>query len=119
MAARQQEWRRIRKRGSRWEAQVRRRGLPEVTKRFGRKLDAEAWAAVDESEITRGVFRDRAIAAQFVFNDLIVCSPSEVTPSKKGAERYQIDLMSRDSLARVVLSNLTAHCIADWRDRNS
>jgi len=61
----------IRKRGSRWEAQVRRRGLPEVTKRFDRKLDAEAWAAVVDSEITRGVFRDRATAAQDVFDDLL------------------------------------------------
>jgi integrase len=109
----------FRKRGLRWEAQVRRRGLPEVTKRFDRKVDAEAWAAVVESEITRGVFRDRATAAQFTFDDLLARYALEVTPSKKGAgaERCQIDLMRRDPLARVVLSNLTAHCIADWRDR--
>lgn len=109
----------IRKRGASWEAQVRRRGIPEVTKSFARKVDAEAWAAVVESEVTRGVFRDRATAAQYVFGDLLDRYAHEVTPSKKGAdaERSQIAQMRRDPLARTVLSNLNAHTVAAWRDR--
>lgn len=109
----------IRKRGSKWEAQVRRRGIPEVTKRFDRKVDAEAWSAVVESEITRGVFRDRATAAQYTFEELLDRYAGEITPTKKGAsaERYLIERIRQDPLARTVLSNLTAHSIAAYRDR--
>jgi integrase len=109
----------IRQRSSGWEAQIRRRGIPVVTKTFKRKVDAESWAAVVESEIVRGVFRDRATAAQFTFGDLLERYLREVTPTKKGAsaERVQILALQRDPLSRCVLSNLSAHDVAAWRDR--
>ena len=109
----------IRKRGSRWEAQIRRRGLPEITKTFARRTEADAWVAVVESEVVRGVYQDRSLAAEFTFGDLLGRYALEVTPTKKGAhaERCQIEAMRRDPLARIVMSDLAGRDVADWRDR--
>lgn len=47
----------FRKRGPyQWEAQIRRKGYPAQSKTFNTKAEAEAWANVVESEMTRGVW---------------------------------------------------------------
>ncbi|HYS62614.1 MAG TPA: hypothetical protein VEN30_02165, partial [Paraburkholderia sp.] len=50
----------IRKRGQyQWEAQVRRRGYPAQSKTFTTKAEADAWASMIESEMSRGVWVSR------------------------------------------------------------
>ena len=57
-----------------WQCQVIRKGFPQQTKTFQSKAEAAAWAAVVESEMTRGVWRDR--------------SESERTTLGEAVERY-------------------------------
>ena len=45
-----------------WQAIVRRKGYPSQTRTFRAKRDAEAWARGIESEMDRGVWRDRSEA---------------------------------------------------------
>ncbi len=47
----------IRKRGPyQWEAQIPRKGYPPQNKTFNTKSEADAWAAMIESEMARGVW---------------------------------------------------------------
>ena len=44
----------IRKRGSSWQAQVRREGSPAVSKSFPTKAEASVWARALEAQIDKG-----------------------------------------------------------------
>jgi hypothetical protein len=45
-----------------WQVAVRKKGYPPQYKTFRTRKEAEAWAAVVESEMVRGVWRDRSAA---------------------------------------------------------
>ena len=50
----------IRKRGPyQWAVQIRRKGYPPQNKTFTTKAEADAWAAMTESEMARGVWISR------------------------------------------------------------
>ena len=51
----------IRQRGSNWEAQIRRKGWPNLSRNFSTKADARAWATVIESEIERAAQESLAL----------------------------------------------------------
>ncbi|MGC9162966.1 MAG: site-specific integrase, partial [Thiomonas sp.] len=42
------------RRGNGWRAQVRRKGMPTISRTFDLKADAEAWAREIEREVQRG-----------------------------------------------------------------
>ncbi|MBF6992264.1 MULTISPECIES: Shufflon-specific DNA recombinase [Cupriavidus] len=109
----------IRQRGSNWEAQIRRKGWPTLSRSFSTKADARAWATVIESEIERGVFIDRTEAEKNTLGDLIRRYLQEVSGQKKGAEseRYRLTAMLRDPLAQVKVAALSGKLIAEWRDK--
>jgi len=44
----------IRRRGTRWQSVIRRKGLPKQSRAFAIRADAEAWAREIESEMDRG-----------------------------------------------------------------
>ena len=76
----------IRKRGdSQWQVRVRRRGHGSQTKTFVTKAEAEAWAAVVESEMARGVFVSRKEAENTTLSEALARYEREVIPAKKGA----------------------------------
>ena len=75
----------IRKRGDlQWQAIVKRKGHPLLSKTFTNRKDAEAWATVIESEMVRGVFVSRAEAERTTLNECIERYEEEVTPTKRG-----------------------------------
>lgn len=75
----------LRKRGAyQWEAQVRRRGYPASSKTFETKADAEAWASMIESEMSRGVWVSRAEGESTTLLELLDRYEREITPYKKG-----------------------------------
>ncbi len=75
----------IRKRGDlQWQAQVRRKGHPNLTKTFNTKADAESWARDIESKLDKGIFLDYTSAQQTTFAMAIKRYKTEVTPNKKG-----------------------------------
>lgn len=50
------------KRASGWQVQIRKQGYQSISKRFGRKAEAEIWARITESEMDRGVYIYRSEA---------------------------------------------------------
>lgn len=64
--------------GSKWRAQVRRKGHPTVTRTFEKKALAERWALQVETEIRGGAFADERKLAEFTIGDLIERYEEEV-----------------------------------------
>lgn len=106
-------------RGGRWEAQVRRRGRPTLSRTFKAKIDADAWASQIESEIARGVYRDRSQAERYSLGDILTRYGEEVSPHKKSAdaEAGRIAFLLRDPISRLRLSDLRPTDVAAFRDR--
>lgn len=101
-----------------WQAQVRRRGRRTLSRTFRTKADAQAWAAQIESEIVRGVYRDRCAAERWSLRDLLRRYQSEITPKKKSAaaEHARIDVLLRLPMVHRRLSDLSAQDFAAFRD---
>lgn len=109
----------FRKRVGNWQAIIRRDGYPYQSKTFDTKAEAEAWAAIIESEMTRGVFVERKEAEQTTLDEALDRYEREVTLAKKGApqERLRIRAWKRDPLALRSLASIRGADIATWRDR--
>lgn len=101
-----------------WKAQVRKHGLPTVTKTFKIKHDAEVWARSVEADQDRGVFVNRSEADRVTIGDLIDRYIKEVTPHKRSAEqeRYRM-LFLKKTFGHYSASQLQSKHIAAFRDR--
>ncbi|MBU2858336.1 site-specific integrase [Acidithiobacillus ferrooxidans] len=73
-----------------WQAIVRRKGHPSQTKTFRAKKDAEAWARSIESEMVRGVWRDRSEAESATLKECLERYAEEIIPTKKGDGRREL-----------------------------
>jgi integrase len=109
----------IRKRGSSYQAQVRREGYPPLSRTFASKADASAWArdqerAIDRAELPISIKELKNITVA----NLLRRYCETVTLSKRGAgpERYRIRTLLAHSLAQVALSRLSPATIAAYRD---
>jgi integrase len=109
----------ILKRGDSWQAKVRRKGYPPISRTFDSKADADKWARLVEGEMDRGAFIDRREADSTTLDMALDRYGREVTPRKKGAkqELLRIRAWRRDPLAKFALSNLRGSDLAAWRDR--
>lgn len=109
----------ITSRGDKWQAKIRRDGYPAKSKTFSKHADAEAWARIQESEMDRGVWRDRSSAESTTFHALLKQYLKDVVPSKRGAdvEELRIKSLQNDDIAKFKLAALTPTILADWRDR--
>ena len=109
----------IRKRGERWQAQVRLQGNPLVTKTFTLKGDAEAWARQQEVSIERGEIESgRRSLKAFLLKDLLERYEVELTPLKRGAvsEACRIRTLKAATIASLSLDKLTPSVLARHRD---
>lgn len=110
----------IRKRGNyQWEAQVRRRGYPAQSKTFNTKFEAEAWASMIESEMSRGVWVSRSEAEATTLFEALKRYEEEISLLKKGAaqESSVIKTCQAVELARRPLAAIRSSDIAKLRDR--
>ncbi|TAL82095.1 MAG: site-specific integrase [Beijerinckiaceae bacterium] len=110
----------IRKRGERWQAQVRLQGHAPLAKTFRHKSDAEAWARQQEVAIERGEIQSaRRSLRAYVLSDLLARYESEVTPCKRGAasELYRIKTLKAASIASLPLDKVTSNTLALYRDQ--
>ena len=108
----------IRKRNGKYQAQVRRDGVPSVSKTFIHKKDAIVWvrgleARIDASEI------NITVPKLITLRDILVRYAKEITPHKKGKEQEsrRINRLLRDPIADFKLSKLNSASIATFRDR--
>lgn len=101
-----------------WEVQVRRRGWPSQTKTFDTKAEAEAWAAMIESEMNRGVWLDRSEAEATTLGALLDRYETEVVPALKGAirERSVLYLWRQTPLAKRTVATIRSGDVAQQRD---
>lgn len=109
----------IRKRGQyQWEAQVRRRGYPAQTKTLTSKAEAEAWAKMIESEMSRGVWVSRSEAEATTLYEALKRYEEEVSFSKRGAaqEISVLNAYKAIDLARRPLATIRGADIAKVRD---
>ncbi len=70
-----------------WRVQVRRHGHPAQSRTFNSKAEADAWAAMTESEMARGVWLSRGEAERTTLHEALDRYEREVTPSKRSAEQ--------------------------------
>lgn len=108
----------IRKRGDKWQVQIRRGGHPLTSKTFTLRTNAERWARQTEAAIERG---DQPLFQSIkghTLKDLLVRYRETVTTTKRGAEaeRYRIGTMLNHPIAGRSLANLTPSDIAKYRD---
>ena len=111
----------INKRGPyQWLARVRKKGVS-VNKTFENKREAEEWAAVIESEITRNVFVDRSLAEKISLAEVIDHYITEVAPTHKGhqSEILRLQKFKRDEplLAGKRMAALSPFDFEKYRDR--
>ena len=76
-----------------WQAIVRRKGHPSQTKTFRAKKEAEAWARSIESEMDRGVWRDRRVSESTTLKECLSRYAQEVIPTKKGDGRRELGFL--------------------------
>lgn len=109
----------IRKRGQyQWEAQVRRRGYPAQSKTFNTKAEAEAWAKMIESEMSRGVWVSRSEAEATTLYEALTRYEKEISPAKKGAaqESSVLKTCRAVDLAKRPLAAIRSADVAKLRD---
>ena len=101
-----------------WQAKIRRQGLPPISRTFRTKAEAEAWARAQESEHDRGAWRDRSSAESTTLHALLDQYARDVAPTKRGAavETLRIKTMMRDPISYYKLATLTPPVVAQWRD---
>ncbi len=109
----------FRKRGPyQWEAQIRRRGYPSQSKTFETKAEAEAWAKMIESEMSRGVWMNRSEAEATTLYEALVRYEEEISPAKKGAAQESSILKTCKAidLAKRPLASIRSADVAKLRD---
>jgi len=109
----------IRRLRGRWQAQVRRKGIPPRAESFDAKADAEKWARNLEAELDRcGNLPDTRLAEQMTVRELFQRYLREITPEKRSAssETYRIRAIMKRSIAHRTLALLTPQHIATYRD---
>lgn len=108
----------IRKRGTRYQVQVRRKGQQPVSKSFLSRADALTWARSAETKADRGELATAHTGLQTV-GDLLRRYETQIASKKRAysAERYMLSLMLRDPIANESLATIRTGVIAEWRDR--
>lgn len=108
----------VRRPSGRWQARVRRFGGQPVSKTFATRSAAETWARAEESDIERGVWRDRSVAERTSLGQLLDRYATEVMAGRKSevADTYRAKRLKED-LGHLRLSALTPQAVAEWRDQ--
>ena len=107
----------IYKRGKRWHAIIRRKGMKRVAKPFDSRRDAEIWARSIESTYDRGIVVDIEKAGKDTLSTLFERYQLETAETKRNSrcELYMLKILDKE-LGFLTLSRLTQEIIAQFRD---
>ena len=105
----------IRKRGSRYNVQIRKEGYPSITKTFTRISVAKKWASSIEADMERRIHVEAPV--QTTVGELLKRYQRQISPSHKGqqVEAYRLGTLKR-RLGSIRLIHLTSKEIASYRD---
>lgn len=109
----------IRKRNGRYQAQVRRKGFPDVSKSFHQLKDAKEWARQTEVQADRAELEpERKILETITLGDLVKRYRDEITPNKKTfkAETLVLNAFLRHKICKQKLSILSTVDFSKYRD---
>jgi len=98
-----------------WRAQIRRRGMPSISRTFDLKSDAEAWAREVERELQRGnaaVLRDDA--GRTTFAQVADRYAQDVLPGLRGKSAAGYVRAARERFGPLFLSAIRGVDVADW-----
>lgn len=110
----------IRKRGNRWQVQVRRKTAPQISRSFLTKADAETWARSMEVKVDRRALgHDPRQLDSITLSDLVIRYRDTISPSKKGGdiEVCRLNAFLRHPMARLSLSSVSTSAFAAYRDQ--
>ncbi len=107
------------KSGTRYTATIRLKGHRPVSATFGRKADAQDWAAITESQIKRGAFIDK-LDSSMSFSNAVDKYLAQISP-KKAANTHRREKQLASQLlkgfnGRNDLHSITSLDVADYRD---
>jgi len=108
----------IRKRGSSWQAQVRRRGITQ-SKTFIQRADAQRWANETERDADRRGLRDnQRILERMTAGDILKRFRDERIPIRRYAQKegFMLNALLRAGWTQLPLSQLASGSIAAFRD---
>jgi integrase len=106
----------IRKHGSKWQVQIRRKGHPAFSKSFWAREDAAKWARQQERLIDQGELEIRS-SSRIVLKDLISRYQTEILPTKKSkATIFHLRQISRHLIGSLELGQITPEMIVAYRD---
>ena len=109
----------IRKRGSKWQAQVRRSGHLGISRSFILRKDAVAWAREIEIRAERSDLPpDTKILNRITLSDMVLRYRDTISIKKRGyeVERSVLTAFLRHRICRKSLSQITAEDFAAYRD---
>lgn len=100
-----------------YRAQIRRIGLPSVTKSFKTRHEAEVWVRQTESELDRGIYVNRQDAEKITFCELAQKYLDEVSCNKKGFKHERVRLLKiQRDLGHFRIIQMQSKHIAAYRD---
>jgi integrase len=109
----------IRKRGAKWQVQIRRVGFPSVTRSFHVRKDAEAWARQTEVQADRSELpSDTKILHRITLGQRVERYRDTVSVKKRGyeVERIVLTAFLRHPICRRPLSHIRTEDFAAYRD---
>ena len=97
-----------------YQVQVQRKGYPAQTKTFRSKADAQAWATIVESEMQRGVWRDRSESENTTLMEALDRYAEEIIPSKKAPRQELVRLRQWQAkpIAKMFLASIRGRDVA-------
>ncbi len=109
----------IRKRGAKWQVQIRRIGSPVLSRTFHIRRDAEVWARQAEVQADRSEFPgDPRVLNRITLGELVERYRETVSPTKRGyeIERIILNAFLRHPICRKPLSRLRTEDFAAYRE---
>ena len=111
----------FRKRGEKWQVQIRRKNQPTVSRSFTHKVDADGWArdmerAADREELGKQI---KDTADDLTVGDLLRRYRDEVIALKRGrdVETYIVNAMLRQDFCNIAISDVSPAPITKYRDQ--
>ncbi|MET0116501.1 MAG: site-specific integrase [Sedimenticola sp.] len=108
----------IRKRGKHYHVQIRKKGLPPITKSFSDRKTASTFAKDTEAKIEKGLFLDSSLAEETTLSDVLNSYRTSILPNKRGkdVEAIRLRLLSRE-LGNYPLAQIQPYIVSQYRDR--